>query len=125
MASTFKNAGLDVGVLDDSTGDIYTASGSGVTAVIHAVYISNLSATNVAKVNVKVTIDGGSTFRHVGRSLEVDVNNTLVLKNEVDLKDLKKKTKAELEKIGRKVGIELDKRLTKDKLIKQIKKHCK
>ena len=49
----------------------------------------------------------------------------LVLKNEVDLKDLKNKTKAELEKLGRKVGIELDKRLTKDKLIKQIKKHCK
>ena len=49
----------------------------------------------------------------------------LVLKNEVDLKDLKNKTKAELEKLGRKVGIELDKRLTKDKLIKQIKKHIK
>ena len=87
MASTFKNAGLDVGVLDDSTGDIYTATGSGVTAVIHAVYISNLSATNVAKVNVKVTIDGGSTFRHVGRSLEVDVNNTLVLDKPISLEN--------------------------------------
>ena len=40
MASTFKNAGLDVGVLDDATGNMYTAGGS-VTAVIHAVYISN------------------------------------------------------------------------------------
>ena len=49
----------------------------------------------------------------------------LVLKDEVNLKDLNKKTKAELEKLGRKIGIELDKRLTKDKLIKQIKKHCK
>ena len=87
MASTFKNAGLDVGVVDDSTGDIYTASGSGVTAVIHAVYISNLSATNVAKVNVKVTIDGGSAFRHVGRSLEVDVNNTLVLDKPINLEN--------------------------------------
>ena len=44
---------------------------------------------------------------------------------EVYLSNLKKKTKAELEKLGRKVGLELDKRLTKDKLIKQIKKHCK
>ncbi len=87
MASTFKNAGLDVGVLDNSTGDIYTASGSGVTAVIHAVYISNLSSTNVAKVNVKVTIDGGTTFRHVGRSLEVDVNNTLVLDKPINLEN--------------------------------------
>lgn len=46
-------------------------------------------------------------------------------KKEVDLKDLQKKTKKELEKIGRKVGIELDRRLTKDKLIKQIKKASK
>ena len=42
-----------------------------------------------------------------------------------DLKHLKTQTKAELEKLGRKIGVELDKRLTKDKLIKQIKKHCK
>ena len=44
---------------------------------------------------------------------------------EVDIKGLKNKTKKELEKLGRKVGVELDRRLTKDKLIKQIKKHCK
>ena len=51
----------------------------------------------------------------------------LVLKKEqeIDLKNLKTKTKKELEKLGRKVGVELDRRLTKDKLIKQIKKHCK
>ena len=51
----------------------------------------------------------------------------LVLKDEIDtsLKVLKTKTKKELEKLGRKVGVELDRRLTKDKLIKQIKKHCK
>ena len=84
MASSFKNAGLDVGVLDDATGNMYTA-GSGVTAVIHAIYISNLSATNSAKVNVKVTIDGGSTFRHVGRSLEVPANNTLVLDKPINI----------------------------------------
>ena len=84
MASSFKNAGLDVGVLDDATGNMYTAGGS-VTAVIHAIYISNLSATNSAKVNVKVTIDGGSTFRHVGRSLEVPANNTLVLDKPINI----------------------------------------
>ena len=46
-------------------------------------------------------------------------------KDEIDLKGLKNKTKKELEKLGRKVGVELDRRFTKDKLIKQIKKHCK
>jgi hypothetical protein len=84
VASAFKNAGLDVGVLDDATGNMYTAGGS-VTAVIHAIYISNKSATNIAKVNVKVTTDGGSTFFHIGRSLEVDVNNTLVLDKPINL----------------------------------------
>ena len=84
MASTFKNAGLDVGVLDTSAGNMYTAGGS-VYAVVHAVYISNLSSTNSAKVNVKVTIDGGSTFRHVGRSLEVPASNTLVLDKPINL----------------------------------------
>tara|TARA_E500000178_G_scaffold334138_1_gene369742 strand:+ start:9 stop:356 length:348 start_codon:yes stop_codon:yes gene_type:complete len=84
MASSFKNYGLDVGVLDDATGNMYTAGGS-VQAVVHALYISNKSSTNIAKVNIKVTTDGGSTFFHVGRSLEVDVNNTLVLDKPINL----------------------------------------
>ena len=42
-----------------------------------------------------------------------------------DLKHLKTQTKAEIEKLGRKFGVELDKRHTKDKLIKQIRKHSK
>jgi len=37
------------------------------------------------------------------------------------VRDLKDKTKKELEKIGRKIGIELDRRLTKTKLINKIK----
>ena len=36
---------------------------------------------------------------------------------------LEKKTKKELEALGRKIGIEVDRRLTKAKIIKQIKKH--
>ena len=86
MASTFNNAGLDVGVLDDATGNMYTAGGS-VTAVIHAVYISNKSSTNIAKVNVKVTTDGGSTFYYIGKSMEVDVSNTLVLDKPINLEN--------------------------------------
>ena len=39
----------------------------------------------------------------------------------VTVKDLKNKTKKELERIGRKIGIELDRRLTKSKLINKIK----
>ena len=86
MASSFKNAGLDVGVLYNASGNMYTA-GSCVTAVIHAIYISNLSATNSAKVNVKVTTDGGSTFYHVGKHLEVPASNTLVLDKPINLEN--------------------------------------
>ena len=50
-----------------------------------------------------------------------DVNNDGKL-DKKDLKDLEKKTKDELEEIGRKLGTELDRRLTKTKLIQQIKK---
>ena len=42
-----------------------------------------------------------------------------------DLKHLRTQTKTDLEKLGRKIGVELDKRLTKEKLIKQIRKHSK
>ena len=40
---------------------------------------------------------------------------------EIKLVDLEYKTKKELEIIGRKIGIELDRRLTKNKLINRIK----
>jgi len=52
----------------------------------------------------------------------------LVLTKEVkkiDTKGLENKTKAELEKLGRKIGVELDKRFTKAKLIAEIKKQNK
>ena len=39
----------------------------------------------------------------------------------VAIEDLQYKTKKELESIGRKLGIELDRRLTKQKLINKIK----
>ena len=52
----------------------------------------------------------------------------LVLTKEVkkiDIKGLEKKTKVELEKLGRTIGVELDRRLTKAKLISEIKKQNK
>jgi hypothetical protein len=84
MASTFKNAGLDVGTSDNSSNNLYTCP-SATTAVIHALYISNKSSTNVATVDVKITTDGGSTFYSIGKSLEIDVNNTLVLDKPINL----------------------------------------
>jgi len=86
MASTFKNAGITVPVVDDATGNLYT-TGASEQAVIHALYISNKSTSASATVNVKVTTDGGSTFYHIGRSLEVPPNNTLTLDKPVNLEN--------------------------------------
>ena len=84
MASTFKNAGMTVITSDNASANLYTCP-SATTAVIHALYISNKSATNVANVDVKVTTDGGTTFYHIGKSLEIDVSNTLVLDKPINL----------------------------------------
>lgn len=51
--------------------------------------------------------------------VSVDTNKVL---SKDDIKQLVKKTKLELEKIGRKIGVELDRRFTKSKLIARIKK---
>ena len=45
MASTFKNAGITVPVVDTSAGNLFTA-GASATAVIHALYISCLLYTS-------------------------------------------------------------------------------
>ena len=52
---------------------------------------------------------------------QLDVNNYGKL-DKADIKALKEKTKDELEQIGRDLGVELDKRLSKSKLITEIKK---
>jgi len=83
MASAFKNAGMAVVTTDNASANLYTASG--VTAVVHAIYISNKSSSNEANVDVKVTTDGGSTFYHVGKSLNIPVENTLVLDKPINL----------------------------------------
>ena len=51
----------------------------------------------------------------------LDTNKDGVIDKE-DFKYLEKKTKDELEALGRKIGVELDKRQTKAKLIAAIKK---
>ena len=48
-----------------------------------------------------------------------------VKQKSIAIKDLQHKTKKELESIGRKMGIELDRRLTKQKLINKIKFRAK
>lgn len=81
MASTFKNQGA---TLNGNENDFYTAPG-GTASVIHALYITNKSATNIGKVDVKVTTDGGSTFFHVAKGAEIPTNNTLTMDKPINL----------------------------------------
>ena len=63
-------------------------------------------------------------FGWISKSWKKFVDSFIVEEKKVKtivVRDLKDKTKKELEKIGRKIGIELDRRLTKTKLINKIK----
>ena len=63
-------------------------------------------------------------FKWISKSWNKFVDSFVVEETKVKtivVRDLKDKTKKELEKIGRKIGIELDRRLTKTKLINKIK----
>ena len=82
MPSTFKNAGATLTTTD--SGALYTASGSG-QAVVHALYITNKSVANQAFVDVKVTTDGGSTFYHVAKKVNIPPSNTLTLDKPIKL----------------------------------------
>ena len=82
MASTFKNAGATLTTTD--SGALYTAPGSG-QAVIHALYITNKSESNNGFVDVKVTTDGGSTFFHIGKSLKIEPENTLMIDKPINM----------------------------------------
>lgn len=74
---------------------------------------------------IKVTGAVSSLFSALDRNKDgkFDASDFNQAKADVkaDLKALEKKTKKELEEIGRKLGTELDRRLTKSKLIQQIK----
>tara|TARA_Y100000114_G_C11718190_1_gene307066 strand:+ start:242 stop:589 length:348 start_codon:yes stop_codon:yes gene_type:complete len=84
VASTFKNAGMTIPFTDDSNADLYTAGGSG-QAVIHALYLTNKSTANNGFVDVKVTTDGGSTFYHVAKKVQIPASNTLTLDKPINL----------------------------------------
>lgn len=84
MASVFKNAGIQCGLVDDSTADVYTAP-SNARAVLHAVNVSNTAALSAEKVTIKVSVDGGTTFRSVLTNGEVPPSDTLQLDKPINL----------------------------------------
>jgi hypothetical protein len=81
MANVFKNAGVAIGT---SRTTLYTCP-SNTQTVIHALYISNIDGVNDANVTVEITVDGGSTYRHVAKTVPVPADATLLLDKPMNL----------------------------------------
>ena len=81
MANTFKKAGIQVG---PSRTTLYTCPAA-TTAVIHALYISNVDGTIGSDVDIEITVDGGTTYRYIGKTLAVPEDSTLVLDKPINL----------------------------------------
>jgi hypothetical protein len=66
-----------------------------------------------------------SFFNNILEKLVEPTKPVLELNDPITNTDLKHKTKKELEVIGRNLGIEIDRRLKKDTILKQIKKQIR
>ena len=82
MANTFKNAATG------SSTDIvplYTCPG-GTTAVVHAIYLSNIDGTNSATINLSVSGSANfNTRRYILKTLEVAADSTVVIEKPINL----------------------------------------
>ena len=82
MANTFKSAAT--GSRTDLL-TMYTCP-AGTTAVVHAIYLSNVDGTNNATINLSVS---GSAFfdtrRYILKTLEVAADSTVVIEKPINL----------------------------------------
>jgi hypothetical protein len=81
MANTFKNKGV---AITDSATTIYTTPSS-TTAVVHAVYISNIHASNAGLVDIFVTDSSAGSDFYIAKNLAVPNGTTVVLDKPINL----------------------------------------
>ena len=82
MANTFKSAASGS---TTSIQTLYTCPG-GTTAVVHAVYLSNIDGTNDATVNLSVS--GSANFddsRYILKTVDVPADSTVVIEKPINL----------------------------------------
>ena len=75
MANTFKNAAKAVG---NTNTTLYTCPAS-TTAVIHAVFISNVDGTNDATIDVLVTDNSAGSDFYIMKTVNVPADSSLVI----------------------------------------------
>jgi hypothetical protein len=81
VANTFKNKGVAVG---NSATTIYTTPSS-TTSVVHAVYISNIHASNAGVVDIFVTDNSAGSDFYIAKNLAVPNGTTVVLDKPINL----------------------------------------
>lgn len=81
MANTFINAGAEIGTTDTV---LYTCP-AGKTAVVHALFVTNVDGTDPSMVDIKATVDGGTTYRHIAKTIPVPQDTTFTLDKPVNL----------------------------------------
>ena len=82
MAQTFKSAATGS---TTTLQPIYTCPAS-TTAVVHAMYVSNIDGTNDA--NISISISGSANFdtrRFLLRTVEVPADSTVVIEKPINL----------------------------------------
>ena len=81
MANSFKNASKAVG---NTNTTLYTCPAS-TTAVIHAVFISNVDGTNDATIDVLVTDNSAGSDFYIMKTVNVPADSSLVIEKPINL----------------------------------------
>jgi len=90
VANSFKNAGVEV--LTTRT-TLYTTP-AGVSAVIHALYLSNVDGSSPVDADIEITVDGGVSgqsdplqqiYRYIGKTIAIPEDSTLILDKPINL----------------------------------------
>jgi len=81
MANTFINKS---GAVGDSATTLYTVPGS-TTGVVHAIYVSNIHATNDATVDITVTDTSASATFHIAKNLSVPNASVAIFEKPINL----------------------------------------
>ena len=81
MANTFKNAAKAVG---NTNTTLYTCPAS-TTAVLHAVFISNVDGTNDATIDVLVTDNSAGSDFYIMKTVNVPADSSLVIEKPINL----------------------------------------
>ena len=81
MANTFKNAAKAIG---NTATTVYTCPAA-TTGVVHAIYISNIHATNDVTVDITVTDTSASATFHIAKNLSVPNGSVAIFEKPINL----------------------------------------